>query len=309
MARSPATLVRPALVAAAAAGAWTALHLRSPAVRAWRPTSLPSSGTVPLAHRVGGPADATSSALLLHGLVATGDVFGQTADRLARDRRVVVPDLLGFGRSLDEARSDFSTEAHLDALDALVDGACPDGPISIGAHSMGSALALRWAARHPDRVERVVCLGAPTWPSPEAARHGLGSLGAMSRAFILDERVARRVCHLNCAHRTLAGVLGALAAPRWPIPISRQSSLHTWPAYHQSLLDQVVGCPWEELLGDLDRAGIPVTLVRGRRDGIGDAAFARAVTDGLDLASLVVVDGDHTLPAAEPDLLVEALAA
>ena len=61
----------------------------------------------------GGGADAFND---IFGDVV-GDIFGAGFDRLAERHRVVVPDLLGFGRSLDEARTAFSVEAHLDALD------------------------------------------------------------------------------------------------------------------------------------------------------------------------------------------------
>ena len=84
-------------------------------------------------------------------------MFGAPYDRLATTGRVVVPDLLGFGRSLHETRQSFSTEDHLDALDQLADRTgLFERRWTIGAHSMGSTVALRWALRHPDRVERIV---------------------------------------------------------------------------------------------------------------------------------------------------------
>lgn len=139
------------------------------------------------------------------GLIATGDAFGTTADTLASSRVVAVPDLLGFGHSLDEKRYDFGTSEHLAAIDAVVAGALGDRPLLIVAHSMGSTLALRWAALHPDRVEQVICVGPPIWPSRAAARRAIGNASPMSRIFVLDERIARRACALSCRHRALAG--------------------------------------------------------------------------------------------------------
>ncbi len=246
--------------------------------------------------------------LLLHGLVATGDVFGQTPDRLARSGRVLVPDLLGFGRSLDEGRSDFSTEAHLDALTDLVQTEFDDGPIRIGAHSMGTALALRWAAAHPERVESVVFLGAPMWATPEDARAGLKTAGTMAKAFALDGRLAARLCQFNCSHRELAGQVSAAISPKWPIPIARQASLHTWPAYVAALQEQVIGTPWRPLIDTLDAHEIALEFVWGGDDRVGDVSYARAIADEVLRMSVTVVDGaDHTLPTALPDLLVSHL--
>lgn len=290
----------------ALAGCWAVIHARSPAVQSWQPPTLELRRHGGLAYRVAGPPDAGVGVVLLHGLVATGDVFGAAPGRLARRHRVVVPDLLGFGRSLDEARHDFSTAAHLDALDEVIGREFAGKRLHIGAHSMGSALALRWAARHTSLVDRVVCVGAPAWPDPATARRSLGRLGPMGRALLLDHRAARAVCEFNCRHRALAGVISAAVAPRWPVPIARQASLHTWPAYIQALEEQIIACPWDELLGRLAPAAVDIRFVHGNRDSIGDTRFLEALA-ATHRTRLTFVDGDHTLPAANPGLLTELL--
>ncbi|MGI8938746.1 MAG: alpha/beta fold hydrolase [Iamia sp.] len=300
-------MVRPLRLAAlaplAAGGAWLWTHARSPAVGAWQAPTLSETRCGPLSTRVGGQGD--TGILLLHGLVATGDVFAATAERLARDHRVAVPDLLGFGRSRDEEREDFGTDAHLDALIGVVDEVLGDRPLRIGAHSMGSTLALRLAAALGDRVERVMCLGAPVWPDPRAA---VGATGPMARAFLLDHEVAARACALSCRHRELSGWLAAAGAPRWPVPIARQASLHTWPAYQQSMEGQILAVEWADLLASVDAAGIALTLAWGDHDPIGDPGYARTLSGGLDCVRVdIVADADHTIPTARPDLLTDHL--
>jgi pimeloyl-ACP methyl ester carboxylesterase len=57
-------------------------------------------------------------------------------------------DLLGFSRSQDPSRTDFSLQAHLDALDGmLVDLGLEGCRLVVAGHSMGGLLALHWAAR------------------------------------------------------------------------------------------------------------------------------------------------------------------
>ena len=232
-------------IASALAGGWIATHACSPAVRSWDRSSLPLRRADELSYRIGGPRESATGIALFHGLVSSGDVFGTTPDALARDHRVVVPDLLGFGRSLATTRTDFSTTAHTDALRTLIEREIPgDRPLRIGAHSMGCALALRFAATYSGRVERVVCLGTPAWTGERDARDGLDRLGPMAASLVLDQKVARSICSLNCRHRTLAGVVAAAIAPRWPVPIARQASLHTWDAYITTLEDQVLAVPW-----------------------------------------------------------------
>ena len=98
-------------------GGWLRRHRRSPAVRVWTPGSSRRIHAGPLAVRVLGDAEPTT--VLLHGLIGSGDVFGAGFDPLADHGGLVVPDLLGFGASMDLAREDFSLAAHLDALDAM----------------------------------------------------------------------------------------------------------------------------------------------------------------------------------------------
>lgn len=79
----------------------------------------------------------------------------------------------------------------------LIDLDLADRPLVIGAHSMGAALALRWAARRGAGVERIVCWGAPVYSDANAVDEALVSTGLMARLFAADTRWARRACEWN----------------------------------------------------------------------------------------------------------------
>ena len=100
--------------------------------------------------------------VLLHGLVATGDVFGAAFDPIADQATLVVPDLLGFGRSLDDSRERFTPDDHLDALDEMLD-ALGLAARPVAWHN-GSA-----PAGETDRV-----LGAARLPRAGRCRHRTG---------------------------------------------------------------------------------------------------------------------------------------
>lgn len=155
---------------AAAAMIWTARHVSAPAVRA----STAGSGTHARVgrtsvraldrHRRGGGRTAT---LLLHGLTGSGDAFGDAFDALADDGPLLVPDLPGFGRSMDtDATVDaFGLAAHLDALQTMVDHLAPKpARLRIGGHSMGGVLAIHLAAR-------LLCNGRRVDAVTTGARH------------------------------------------------------------------------------------------------------------------------------------------
>lgn len=293
-------------VLSGAATAWWLRHRASPAVRQWHPPTIPISNFGALHARVAGDGD--HAFVLLHGLVSTGDVFGAAYDHLADSGRLVVPDLLGFGRSLDESRTSFSIESHLDALDELADRAdLFQRRWTIGAHSMGSALAMRWAARHADRVDKIVCWGPPIYPSPQVARSQITG-SSMARLLVLDSRAAELVCQVSCRHRRGFGRLAMLLEPSLPGELARSVSLHTWPAYRDALHHFVIDIDWAGALNDLDRSTIPMHLIWGTRDPVGDTDVARRLTaTSAHVNVAMVADADHYLPMSHPDTCLRHL--
>jgi len=141
--------------------------------------------------------------LLLHGSgpgVSAWANWRLVMPELAKTRRVVAPDMVGFGdtdRPTGQAYSmDSWVQQALDLMDAL------DLPqVDLVGNSFGGALALALAIRAPWRVRRLVLMGSvgvpfaitpgleAVWgyePSLEAMK-GLLDLFAYSRALVTDE--------------------------------------------------------------------------------------------------------------------------
>lgn len=293
--------------ATAAPVLWSLRHRTSAAVNHWSPSSLSGDSDGPLYARYGGGGE--TAIVLLHGLVSSGDVFGANYDRLAATHRLVVPDLLGFGRSLDETRGSFSIDDHLDALDQLAHRAgLFQRRWTIGAHSMGSTVALNWALRHPGHVERIVCWGAPIYPSPEAARTQISG-SVMTRLFVLDTKWAERACAVSCNNRAAAGWLTAAAEPGLPVRVARAVSLHTWPAYRDAMRHLVIETDWRRLRSELDGHGIRLDLTYGVEDRVGDQEHVRAISSAGTRSTVTMVPGaGHHLPMSHPEVCVAQLA-
>ena len=286
---------------------WAACRRRSMSDLDWVASEIEPRQVGRLWARAAGTGD--DAIVLLHGLISTGDVFGAAYDRLAARHRLVVPDLLGFGRSMDEDRTSFGVEVHLDALDEMAEraGLFESPRWTLGAHSMGVSLALMWAARHPDRVVRIIGWGAPVYATPEQARRRVtGSV--MARVFALDTKLAETVCALNCRHRTAAGWLSAAAEPHLPIPIARAAPLHTWPAYRDAVQQFALDVDWEDLITKCDRGDVEVGLVWGATDRIGDQNYAGRLIGGTRLGWVDVLNrGGHRLPLTDPSLCIQGL--
>ena len=78
---------------------------------------------------------------------------------LAQDRRVVAPDVVGFGYTDRPADFRFSPAAWVEHLVGLLD-VLELPTVSVVGNSFGGALALRLADRHADRVDRLVLMGS-----------------------------------------------------------------------------------------------------------------------------------------------------
>jgi pimeloyl-ACP methyl ester carboxylesterase len=100
--------------------------------------------------------------LLLHGLVGSAKNWRQNISFLSRDSSVYAVDLFNMGESERIPGLNAGLEATADRLAACMDALSLD-EADIAAHSHGGAVAMMFAARHPDRVRRLI-LFAPANP-------------------------------------------------------------------------------------------------------------------------------------------------
>lgn len=142
--------------------------------------------------------------VLLHGFAASGRFWGAVYDQLAADRRLIVPDLLGFGDS-PKPETGYSAEDHADAIArTLIELAGPT-PAVVAAHSLGCVIAFQLATRHPDLVSGVVGFGPPLYRNRTHAQKRLSNLGLLVRLFALGASGAKAVSVWVCRAPPKAG--------------------------------------------------------------------------------------------------------
>jgi len=106
--------------------------------------------------------------LLLHGLVGSGRNWRRNIGFLARYASVYALDLFNMGESERVPGLDAGLEATADRIVALMDALGLEAA-DIAAHSHGGAIAMMLAARHPDRVRKLI-LFAPANPFCDAGK-------------------------------------------------------------------------------------------------------------------------------------------
>src|ERR1044071_4662933 len=107
--------------------------------------------------------------VLLHGFPTSGHLWGEVVPLLPAGHRIVVVDLLGYGRSDPPEGRDISLRAHADRIIELFDMLGINRACVVG-HDLGGGVAQSMAIRHPHRVSHL-CLvdsvGFDAWPARE----------------------------------------------------------------------------------------------------------------------------------------------
>jgi len=252
--------------------------------------------------------DGRTVVLVLHGLLSSQAQFGAEFDRVAGLATQVVPDLLGFAGSLDPQLHHVELRDHLDAIDAaLADLDLASRPMIVAGHSLGSLLAIHWAARHPSKTAAVVAWSPPLYRTQDEAFARIGRLGPFTRVLSHDTPIARRLCRWSCSHRTAAGWLAAALSPRLPMPVTRAVSQHTWAAFRGACDNVILEPGWQDNLEVLDRHQVPVHLVTGLEDPLlvpGRAADLAARSRSVTHEAWA---GGHHLPLTHPHRTVAHL--
>ena len=101
--------------------------------------------------------------VLLHGIASSSVTFEYVTPRLTDRRRVIALDLLGFGRSVAPADSEFTIDEHVDAVVRTLEKKAVSQPFTLVGHSLGALISLRLAARHPKMVSHLVLVAPPVY--------------------------------------------------------------------------------------------------------------------------------------------------
>jgi pimeloyl-ACP methyl ester carboxylesterase len=96
--------------------------------------------------------------LLVHGITSSAAAWDPVTELLARDHRVLVPDLLGHGDSA-KPRGDYSLGAHAAGLRDLMIALGEERATVVG-HSLGGGIAMQFAYQFAQRVERLALVSS-----------------------------------------------------------------------------------------------------------------------------------------------------
>lgn len=237
-----------------------------------------------------GPADGRA-VLFLHGWPDSWFSFSPILGALRPEVRAIVPSLRGYGRSEKPAccyaMADFTRDA-VALLDAL-----GIARADVVGHSMGSFVAQRMAVEHPDRVGRVVLIGAGTGLDIPALT---GIEPIMATLADPIDTVFVREFQVSTVHRPVpASLMNGLIAE------SHRAPAHVWRATYRGLLET----DHEQALA---RIRAPLLLAWGEHDTLFPPEARAALVRALPGARVATLEGlGHSPQWEDPARVVREL--
>ena len=251
-----------------------------------------------------GTRGAGEPVVLLHGFPTSGHLWGEVVPLVPAGHRVVVVDLLGYGRSDPPGPGRVGLRAHADRMIQLFDVLRIDRACVVG-HDVGGGVAQSMAVRYPTRVSRLCLVDSVAfdgWPM-RGVRLARGMLP-----------LARRL------------------PPRWLLPLVRNGLLRGYQDHDRGAhsvthyvrpfggregrdalvrhLLELDAADTAELAPQLRDIAQPTAIVWGERDPFLPVAIAHRLCDAIPHATLDVIRGGrHFTPEESPSRIGDALAA
>ncbi|HLY95014.1 MAG TPA: alpha/beta fold hydrolase [Gaiellaceae bacterium] len=240
--------------------------------------------------------------VLVHGLGGAAPNWRLIAPDLARDHRVLIPELPGHGGSdaLHAATLDPFADAVLAVLDA--EGAVPAAWVG---HSLGGSVALRAALRRPDAVRGVVLVAAAGITSTTNTRIATATMHGFVRAGKVVTLQRRRLARSPLG-RTLAFGYWGVADPVALEPEMAEAFLEG-PSRHTntSVASRALVATDSRL--ELDRVQCPCLCLWGVRDNWVPLADGFEYARRLRAPLRTIADCGHLLIGERPDAVLRAI--
>jgi len=245
----------------------------------------------PLAVEVAGTG---APVIMVHGLGGTANVWQPQVQALADRYRIVRLDLEGSGRS------PFHGPLSVERWVANVESAMARADVqraAIVAHSLGTLIAQHFAARYPERVDRMALLGVNRAPE-DARRQTVRDRAAKVRSGGMLA-IADGVINAALSQQTRQQKPEVAAAVR-------EFLLRQDPEGYARSCESVA----ESVGADLSRITCPVLLIAGSDDTVSPPAASQNIARELRDARVEVLDGcGHWMTLERPMAVNEHLAA
>lgn len=281
------------LVAVLALALWLhAPDLPRAALEAAYPGTYVTVDRVRLRLRDTGPRDGPA-VILLHGFGASLETWEPWAAALSARHRVIRFDLPGFGLTGADPTGDYSDGRAMTILADLMDRLGVRRASVVG-NSLGGRIAWNFAARHPERVSRLVLISPDGFASPGFAYDRPAETPLMMRALPYVAPRALLRANLAAAYANPAALSEAT--------VTRYRDLMLAPGVRRAILARLGQVVLRDPAPTLARVEAPTLLLWGEKDAMIPIGNAADYLRDMPHAALVRLPGLGHVPFEEDPL-------
>jgi pimeloyl-ACP methyl ester carboxylesterase len=253
-------------------------------------------GGVRLYYYAAGSRGTGEPIILLHGFPTSGHLWSDLVPLLPKGHRVVVLDLLGFGRSDSPGAADLSLLGHATRVVRLMDALRIDRATLIG-HHMGGAIAQCVAINWPARITRLGLVASTGFDITVTGTF------ALARAFlpltsVVPHRLLLRAMARDLNHRYCDTERGRHSVEQYLRPFTSAGGHRSFLRHLSAFAEGETN----ELATRLTDVSVPVALVWGSDDAFVPPSLARRLRERIPRATLDIIDHvRHFTPEEAPE--------
>lgn len=227
--------------------------------------------------------------VMVHGIGADKDNWSQVMPFLRGTGRLIALDLPGFGESSKPADADYSIGTQADRLGQFLD-ALQLPRAHFAGNSMGGAVVLEFARRHPERVESLWLL--------DPAGVGSAKESEMFRAYREDGKFLL----FSKTPDDFAHVMSLVMSkpPALPYSVTHELAIaaaHNYDLHTRIFRDLTAEVP--HLEQDVTGLATPTLIVWGQQDRVLDPSGAEILHQALPNSQVVLMPGIGHMPMLE----------
>jgi pimeloyl-ACP methyl ester carboxylesterase len=249
-----------------------------------------------------GSRGAGEPVVFLHGFPTSSHLWTDVVPLVPKGHRVVVVDLLGYGRSDRPTGRDVSVRGHAERVVGLLDELAINYACIVG-HDVGGGIAQTMAVRWPTRVSRLMLVnsvGFDLWPGREVkvARAMLPLTRHLPATWLLS------ILRTDLMRGYVTSDRGAHSIEMYVRPFAKPDGRDSL-VEHMMSLDSSETKAIEPRLKDIVA---PTAIVWGAEDPFLPVAIGRRLQTEIPGSSIAVVpDARHFTPEEAPEKVADVL--
>jgi pimeloyl-ACP methyl ester carboxylesterase len=242
--------------------------------------------------------------ILLHGALSTHRYWNGVAAHLEAERRLLLPDLLGYGSSPKPRQASYSVAQFIACLEHTFEQYTFKTPPILAGHSLGANIALKWALQNPEKFSGLV-LSSPLLFEKSMLHQQLATL-PLEGKWLAHKSLAKIVAFMI----GLAGLVPLPVAMRFshnrPRHVMEDVTSQKFYVFRKLLKNNYFS---EEVLLDMGQLRMPTWIVLGDQDRIANHAIDKLqeLCKKQKSCNVQILPGSHQILLEHPEKVAKTI--